>query len=153
MPRHFISRKEAKTVIAAANELGLVLPEGSMEVEERKKEKCYYIGGKPCLFFADIVFPTLLLLNEIKPARHSLTVDKGAVPHIIKGANVFAQGIVSIDPDLQKDEIVFIRDETGNYIAVGKATRSASDIMSQKKGEAATLIHYPNDRIIQEFGN
>lgn len=153
MPRHFISRKEAKNVAASVASLGINLPEGSMEVEERKKEKCYFLDGKPCIFFSEVFFPSILLLNQIKPEVRTLTVDKGAVPHIMKGANVFAQGIVSIEESIESGDIVFIRDEDRNYIAVGKSTRSAKEILANKKGEAATLIHYPNDRFIQEFTN
>lgn len=151
MARHFISKKEAKAVLNSASELGLTLPAGSMEVEEVRKDRCYFIDGKPCLFQKDIIIPTIVILNEIKPEVRTVTVDDGAVPHILRGANVFAQGIINVSPDVAEGSLVYIRDSKRNYIAVGRANRSGSDIMRDKKGEAVKLLHYPNDPLIQEF--
>ena len=151
MARHFISKKEAKAIHTNASELGLSLPPGDMEVEEVRKDKCYFIGGKPCLFQKDIMIPTIIILNELKPESRTITVDDGAVPHILRGANVFAQGIIDVSPDVSEGSVVYVRDSKGNYLAVGKASRSGSDIMKDKKGEAVKLLHYPNDSLIQEF--
>ena len=153
MARHFISRKEAKSILNSAAEIGLTIPPGNMEVEEKKKNRCYYIDGKPCLFLTETLIPTLLTLNDLKPEARTVTVDDGAVPHIMRGANVFAQGIINLDPDISSGNTVFVRDSRKNYIAVGVATRSGPDIMNDRKGEAVKILHYPDDPLIQEFSS
>lgn len=151
MARHFVSKKEVKSLQESLNELGLELGNRSVEIDERKGEKCYFINGKPCVYISDRVIPTLFLLNDIKPARRYVTVDDGAVPHVINGANVFAQGITDIDPEIQEGVMVFIRNTGLQYIAVGISSRSAADIMKDQKGEAIILLHFPGDKIMKTF--
>lgn len=151
MARHFVSKKEVKSVRESLNKLGLNLEGTSMEVDERKGEKCYFVNGKPYVYVADRLIPTLFLLNDTKPENMYVTVDDGAVPHIINGANVFAQGITDMDPGIGENTMVFIRNTQMQYIAAGISTRSASDIMENKKGEAIVLIHFPGDKIMKTF--
>lgn len=151
MARHFVSKKDVRTIKEALNKLGLQLHAKSVEVDERKGEKCYFVNGKPYVYVGDQVIPTLFLLNDTKPESMYVTVDDGAVPHIINGANVFAQGITEMDPDIDEDSVVFVRNTKMQYIAVGTATRPASEIMQNRKGEAITLLHFPGDRIMKIF--
>lgn len=151
MARHFVSKKDAKALKESLSVLSLTLPDTAIEIDERKGEKCYFVGGKPYVYVSARTIPTLFLLNETKPERMYVTVDDGAVPHIINGANVFAQGIVDLDPEIAEESMVFIRNSKEQYIAVGISKRSASDILADKKGEAITLIHFPGDKIMKSF--
>ncbi len=151
MARHFVSKKDVRTIKDSLSNLGLQLHAKSVEVDERKGEKCYFVNGKPYVYVSDQIIPTLFLLNDTKPESMYVTVDDGAVPHIINGANVFAQGITEMDPDIVEDSVVFVRNTKMQYIAVGTATKSAADIMKNKKGEAITLLHFPGDRIMKTF--
>lgn len=154
MPKHYISRKELKNLRERVETLGLdpSALEG-VEIEEIKDERCYFVNKKPFIYEKgkDTIIPMLFFLNEIKPERKHVSVDDGAVPHIMNGANVFAQGITGIDPEVQENDMVFIRNRDSVYIGVGISERSASGIMEDKKGEVIRLIHYPNDRIFKTF--
>lgn len=151
MARHFVSKKDVKNLKVSLEKIGIVLENSSVEVDERKGEKCYFVNGKPYVYVSGNTIPTLFLLNDIRPEKMYVTVDDGAVPHIINGANVFAQGIAEIDPDIGENQMVFIRNTKMQYIAVGISKKSASDIMGNKKGEAITLVHFPGDKILKTF--
>ncbi len=153
MPKHFISKKELKSLKEKISTLGFdpaVLRD--VQIEEIKDEHCYFIDRKPFVYeHGQEVIPTLFMLNEVKPESKYVSVDDGAVPHVMNGANVFAQGITDIDSGVSEGDMVFIRNKDGVYIAVGVAQRSASEIMDDKKGEAVRLIHFPDDKIFKTF--
>lgn len=151
MARHFVSKKDAKALRESLNILGIAFPDVPVEVDERKGEKCYFVNGKPYVYVSDRVIPTLFLLNDIQPDLMYVTVDDGAVPHIINGANVFAQGITQMDPEIKENSMVFIRNNRKQYVGVGISRKSAGEIMEEKKGEAIILIHYPGDKIMKTF--
>ncbi len=151
MARHFVSKRDVKTLRDALAPLGISLPEVAIEIDERKGEKCFFVNGKPYVYVSDRTIPTLFLLNELQPELMYVTVDDGAVPHIINGANVFAQGITQMDPEIKENSMVFIRNSRNQYVAVGISKKSASDIMGDKKGEAIILIHFPGDKIMKTF--
>lgn len=151
MARHFVSKKDVKFLRETLKDLSIEFQDSAVEVDERKGEKCYFVGGKPYVYVSSRVIPTLFLLNELKPDGMYVTVDDGAVPHIINGANVFAQGITEMDPAIDKDSVVYIRNKKNQYIGVGISERSGKEIMEDRKGEAITLIHYPGDKIMKTF--
>ncbi len=151
MVRHFVSKKEGRLVREMVLKYGIDIPADGIEVDERKGEKCYFINGKPALYMGETVIPTLFLINEFHPARNNVTVDDGAVPHIVNGSDVFAQGITSIDQGISQGDLVFIRNLKGSYIAVGTAKRSSSEIISDRRGPAIALLHYPGDTIMKKF--
>ncbi len=151
MARHFVSKKDVKMLKESLSKLGITLEATSIELDERKGEKCYFVNGKPYVYVGNMVIPTLFLLNDTMPEKMYVTVDDGAVPHIINGANVFAQGITEMDPEIVENSMVFIRNAKKQYIATGISSRSATEIMENKKGEAITLIHFPGDKIMKTF--
>ncbi len=151
MARHFVSKKDVKALREVLAPLGISLPDVAVEIDERKGEKCFFVNGQPYVYVSDRTIPTLFLLNELRPELMYVTVDDGAVPHIINGANVFAQGITQMDPEIKENSMVFIRNSRKQYVGVGISKKSASDIMGNKKGEAIILIHFPGDKIMKTF--
>lgn len=154
MPRHFISKKELRNLRERIEPLGLdtdVLT--GVEIEEIKDERCYFVDKKPFVYEkgGDTIIPILFLLNEVKPETRFVSVDDGAVPHVMNGANVFAQGITDMDMSIREGDMVFIRNKDRVFVGVGISERDAGDIMNERKGEAIRLIHYPNDRIFKTF--
>jgi PUA domain protein len=149
MSRHILSRKDYKNFIQKLQ--GLNIDGTSMsdiEIEANKKSEIYYFGGKP-IFYNGI--PTLYLINYLKVKTRTVTVDDGAVPHIINGSNLFAPGIVEMDPEIRKGDMVFIKNKGGLYIAIGEANDDAGNIMLSRKGEAVKILHYLNDKIMKEL--
>ncbi len=151
MARHFVSKKDVKALRESLTSLGISLPDVGVEIDERKGEKCFFVNGRPYVYVYDRTIPTLFLLNDIQPDSMYVTVDDGAVPHIINGANVFAQGITQMDPEIKENSMVFIRNSKKQYVGVGISKKSAGDIMANKKGEAIILIHFPGDKIMKTF--
>lgn len=154
MPRHFISRKDLRKLKERVSYLGIdpgILE--SVEVEELKDERCYFVDRKPFVYEKgnDVTIPTLFFLNEAKPSAKFVTVDAGAVPHVMNGANVFAQGITDMDMGITGGDMVFVRNGEGIFLAVGISERDATEVMADRKGETVKLIHYPDDRIFKTF--
>lgn len=154
MPKHFISKKDLKVLKEKVSLIGLstsIL--NGVEVEEIKDEKCFFVNRKPFVYEkpGEIIIPTLFMLNDLKPESKYVGVDDGAVPHIMNGANVFAQGITDMDMSIKAGDVVFVRNKDRVFIAVGIAERDAVDIIDNKKGEAVKLVHYPDDRIFKAF--
>ncbi|MCL4420012.1 DUF1947 domain-containing protein [Patescibacteria group bacterium] len=150
MARHYISRKEYKNLVRLCERISIDASSWDrVEIDEHRDEKLYYVNSKPYLYTrGDTVIPTLFLLNDIKPENFSITVDDGAVPHVMNGASVFAQVRFRIDMKIHKDSIVFIRDLKNRYIAVGVAERSAQEVINDRKGSMARIIHHPGDKLL-----
>ncbi len=143
MSRHMVSKKELKELYARLKDIGLDAPfitQNQIEVEEKKGKKLYYIGKIPIALESPEFYPTVELLDAIKPGFKNITIDNGAVPRILGGAKLFAQGIVEMDMEIKMDDTVFIRGLDGKYVAVGKASLDAIKIMETRKGPAAEIL-------------
>lgn len=76
-----------------------------------------------------------------------IVVDMGAVGFIIKGADVMAPGITDADPDIQKDDYVWICDEKHRKpLAIGIALLSGEEMKTKRPGKAVKILHYVGDR-------
>ena len=101
MARHFVSKRDAKTLRDALAPLGISLPDVSIEIDERKGEKCFFVNGKPYVYVSDRTIPTLFLLNELQPEQMYVTVDDGAVPD--KNHGIFLYLRVHLSDTLSED--------------------------------------------------
>jgi predicted RNA-binding protein (TIGR00451 family) len=72
----------------------------------------------------------------------------GAIPFVCKGADVMAPGITEIKTPFEEGALVVIRDvKHGKALALGKALRSSTSIMTEKKGKVIKNLHYVGDKI------
>ncbi|MCL4333025.1 MAG: DUF1947 domain-containing protein [Candidatus Thermoplasmatota archaeon] len=153
MSRHFLSRRDLSELVLKLQDFKIAIGDGKVEVDEKKSATHYYIDGRPLAFEQDnYLFPTLKVINQFRPGGNEITVDDGAVPRLMNGANLFAQGIVTMDMEIIKGSMVFIQNLKGVFFAIGIATRDAKDIMANKQGESARIVHHAGDRIYHEFG-
>ncbi len=113
--RYPLKNKEAKQVLceASANlKFDLETLFGSkatVEVVESEVGEIYLIEGKPILFkVEDKILPTLHFTEYLVGAP-KIVVDMGAVPYVCKGATVMAPGIVRIEGDFGKGDLVVRR--------------------------------------------
>ena len=149
MSKHILSKKDYRAFmekLSAFNIDGTSMAD--IEVETNKKNEVYYFSSKPVFYNG---MPTLYLINYLKIKTHNVTVDNGAVPHLMNGSNLFAPGIVDMDRNIKKGDMVFIKNMEGLYIAIGRANDSGDAIMSSRKGEAVEILHYLNDKVMKEF--
>ena len=141
-----LSNKEIKEVNTALRsrygENAIVVSEDGATDEE-----VLYIERKPMYFQAlGTWVPTLqhLLSNNFLPC---VAIDRGAVPFMIKGADVMRPGIVQTD-EFSKDGIVAVVDATHRKpLCVGLALFSSSEILPMTSGKVIKNLHYVGDEV------
>jgi len=89
----------------------------------------------------DVEFPFLEYVKE-----PYVVVDNGALPFILKGADVMRPGIVELS-EFNKDQIVAVKNMKGLTIAVGLALFSSEEIKTMEKGKVIKTLHYINDEV------
>jgi len=152
--RYPLKNKEAKQVLSeASSNLKLDLEtlfgsKATVEVVESEVGQIYLIEGKPILFKADgKIFPTLHFTEYIVGAP-KIVVDMGAVPYVCKGATVMAPGIVRIEGEFSKDDLVVVIDiKHGKALGLGEALMNAETARQTKKGPIVKTLHFVSDKI------
>jgi PUA domain protein len=151
LKRRDIRRREGDRLLEelrARFNLKIDLRVGKFEVTEFDGVSIYILDGRPLLFKADgKLYPTLLF-DEAINILPRIIVDQGAIPHICRGADVMAPGIVRIDGSFHEGDLVVVCDEKyGKTIALGIALRDSEAIELMDKGKAVENIHYVGDKI------
>ncbi|ASJ10169.1 RNA-binding protein [Thermococcus sp. P6] len=161
--KHPLSKKEIRQIIREMESLfGREIAEGMLGRKDRvevadfdRSTEIILVNGKP--FFIrrkGLIFPLVAALYEISneedlrkwPRR--VVVDSGAVPFILKGADVMAAGIVDADENVREGDFVFVvEEEYGRPLAIGTALMSGRDMKEKPKGKAVKNIHHAGDRI------
>jgi len=152
--RYPLKIKEAKQIIEEASQkLRIDLDalfgfKANVEVVESDVGEIYLIAGKPVLYkVVDTILPTLLFGEFIAKAP-KIVVDMGAIPYVCKGATVMAPGIVRIDGEFGKGDIVIVVDmKHGKALAVGESLMDAATSRNTKKGPMVKTLHYVSDKV------
>jgi PUA-domain protein len=152
--RYSLKTKEARQVLAdasAATKIDLEALFGTktnVEVAESEIGSIYIIGGKPLLFkTGEKVLPTLQF-SEFISSTPKIVVDMGAVPYVCKGATIMAPGIVRIEGDFLKGELVVVVDmKFGKALGVGETLIDSATAKQTKKGPVVKTLHYVSDKI------
>ena len=120
----------------------------TVEVVESDVGEIYLIGGKPLLYkVGDKIMPTLHFSEFISKAP-KIVVDMGAVPYVCKGATVMAPGIVRIEGEFSKDNLVLVVDmKFGKALALGESLMDSQLAKQTKKGPILKTQHYVSDKI------
>ena len=152
--RHSLKSKEAKAILRTVSERLKIDLEASaghkinVEVVEADTGKILLIDGKPLLFqFDDTIYPTLLFTEFLEQVP-KIIVDMGAVPYVCKGADVMAPGIVKVDGEFGKGDIVVVVDvKHGKPLALGESIFESETAKATKKGAVVKNLHYVSDKI------
>lgn len=106
------------------------------------------VNGVPAFFEHNASWlPTLKYLQS-KALLKKVTVDMGAIPFLIKGADIMRPGIKHIEDGIVKDELVVLIDEKyAKGIALGKALLNSQDMQQLQKGKVITNVHFVGDHI------
>ena len=152
--RYPLKNKEAKQILteASANlKLDMEKLFGSkatVEVAESEVGSIYLIEGKPVLFKSgNKVLPTLHFTEYIISAP-KIVVDMGAVPYVCKGATVMAPGIVRIEGNFAKGDLVVVTDvKFGKTLGLGESLLDAETAKQTKKGPVVKTLHFVSDKI------
>jgi len=152
--RHQLREKEIKAI---ADELEATFGEEARKLVEGKrvekaemidKTELILVDGEPLLMMIEgRPFPTVKGALKMRPKKKRVVVDFGAVKAISQGADVMAPGIVDVDEDVQRGDLVIIVDEIHRRpLAIGRALVSRDRMMGQR-GKAVKSIHHVGDRI------
>lgn len=93
-------------------------------------------------------FLTVKGLLKYNPPRSFVTVDMGAVPFVVKGADIMGPGIVDADKEINPGDFVWVRDVKNlRALAIGEALISGMEMLQKKPGKAIKSIHYVGDKL------
>ncbi|GAB6943864.1 DUF1947 domain-containing protein [Vulcanisaeta sp. JCM 14467] len=159
--RYFLSNKDIKELSNAVGELGPIFRSAKkVEVYElNETTTVYLIDDKPLVAKLmvkidssqrEYVVPllTYFYLNPpYMPNYPSVTVDDGAVPHIVNGADVMRPGIKDISGNFGVGDVLLIKDLKGRYIAIGASLMAADEMRSASKGKVIKVIHHLGDKL------
>ncbi|HYA33071.1 MAG TPA: PUA domain-containing protein [Candidatus Bathyarchaeia archaeon] len=150
--RHFMKADAARRVVAA---LSAYDPEnsleGRLEVLETQGHTLFLLNGAAvALCIDDAPFFTVRGAAALKPKRHLVTVDMGAVRFIRNGADVMSPGIVNADLAIEPGDQVAVVDERHKKpLGVGTALISGAEMIRAKRGKAIQIRHFVGDKIWQ----
>jgi PUA-domain protein len=152
--RYSLKSKDAKLILNEVAERlkvnvdALFGSKAKVEVAEVKFGQIYLIGGKPLFFKVGArVLPTLLF-QDFAALAPKVVVDMGAVPYVCKGADVMAPGIVRVEGEFGKGELVLVVDEKhGKSLALGESLYASETVRSTKQGAVVKNFHFVNDKI------
>ncbi|MBR6497551.1 MAG: RNA-binding protein [Methanomicrobium sp.] len=109
----------------------------------------YLLDRKPHLMEINgKIFPTLRGAVEKPFDKRRIAIDAGAIPFMVKGADLMRPGVVDISYDVKKDEPVVIVDANHKKpLAIGISLMDADEMQGAQSGKVAKNIHYVGDDI------
>ena len=152
--RYSLKIKEGKQILKRVSErlkvnLETILgSKANIEAVEADFGKLILVNCKPLFFIVDEnVLPTLFF-KEISAHAPKVVVDMGAIPYVCNGADVMAPGIVHIEGEFSKGDIVIVVDEKhGKPIAIGEILYDAENAKTVKNGAVVKNVHFVSDKI------
>jgi PUA domain protein len=109
----------------------------------------YLVNKKPLLMDSgEWVFPTLKGAVERPFPERRVTVDTGAIPYVVNGADAMRPGIVAVMPDVKNGQPVQIVDERhGKPLAISIALMDGSAILGSASGKMCRNFHHVGDEL------
>jgi PUA-domain protein len=152
--RYALKTKQAKHLLNEVSERlkvnmeALFGSKANVEVVEADVGKLYLVNGKPLFFkVGEKLLPTLLF-QDFASRSPKIVVDMGAVPYVCNGADVMAPGIVRVEGEFGKGDLVLVVDEKhGKPLAVGESLYDAEDAGNAKQGAVVKNVHFVSDKI------
>ena len=72
----------------------------------------------------------------------------GAVPYVCNGADIMAPGIVRVEGEFGKGDLVLVVDEKhGKPLAVGESLDDSGSLRNTKQGAVVKSVHFVSDEI------
>ena len=109
----------------------------------------FMVAKKPLLMDTGAwVFPTLKGAVQIPFPERRVTVDAGAIPYVVNGADIMRPGIVAVTDDVKAGCPVQIVDERhGKPLAIGISLFDAPDLRAGTAGKMVKKFHHIGDEI------
>jgi PUA-domain protein len=151
--RYPLRTKEAKQILSDTSaklklDMETLFGQSTVEVVESDVGEVYLVGARPLLYKAgDKILPTLHF-TEFTAKASKIVVDMGAVPYVCKGATVMAPGIVRIEGEFAKGDVVLVVDmKFGKALALGESLMDSTMARQTKKGPIVKTQHWVSDKI------
>jgi PUA domain protein len=150
--RQRLRKKDAKAVARQVKETSGVDIFGEMDKVMIDGKTVILVDGEPMILeYEGRYYLTVYGALKFKPEKWKVTVDEGALPYIMNGADVMKPGIVYADEGIKKGEFVYVTVEGKDTpIAVGIALVDGVE-MREGKGKAVKNIHHLKDKIWNYF--
>jgi len=157
-----LSKSEAREVALAIERA--LRSKRSFDVKARwevvkisKNEVVYLLDGRPlAVEVSGKLIPSIRALMDGIVELPRVVVDSGAVKHVVNGADVMAPGIVRVEGDFAKGDLVVVVDEKhGKPLSVGVALVDRSELASMSRGKVVENLHYIGDKLwnkLKEMG-
>lgn len=152
--RYSLKSKNAKALLSEISERlkwsvdALFGSKANVEVVEADFGQIYLVNGKPLFFGAGAKTLPTLLFQEFAEQAPKIVVDMGAVPYVCKGADVMAPGIVRVEGEFRKGDIVLVIDEKyGKALALGESLYDSETAQRLRQGAVVKNFHFVSDRI------
>jgi PUA domain protein len=148
--RHFLKADVARNIRDILNSYDIESTlDGKIEVFETMEFSLILLDGTPiALCINETPFFTVRGAMELKPRKHIVTVDMGAVKFIRNGADVMSPGIVGADESIRPgDLVVVIEERYKKPLGVGTALISGTEMVHSAKGKAVKIAHHVGDAI------
>ena len=109
----------------------------------------YLVNKKPHLIDGgDWVFPTIKGAVECPFPERRVTVDAGAIPYVVNGADVMRPGIVAVTPDVKSGQPVQIVEvRHGKPLAIGIAIMDGPEILGSASGKMCKNFHHVGNEL------
>lgn len=119
-----------------------------VETESVKDSEIILIDGHPVAFRTDGKLVPVLTNTQALEKMARVTVDMGAVPHVVGGADIMAPGIRGVQGVFTENSLVVVVDEKhGKFLAVGSSLLDSEKLKTTKKGKVISNLHYVGDEI------
>jgi PUA-domain protein len=119
-----------------------------VETEMVKSSEVIFVDGQPVAFKREGQFVPVLTNTVALEKMPRVTVDMGAVPHVVGGADIMAPGIRKVEGSFGEKQLVVIVDEKhGKFLSVGSTLLGSEALASTKKGKVIANLHYVGDPV------
>ena len=119
-----------------------------VETEMVKSSEVIFVDGVPVAFKREGQFVPVLTNTVALEKMPRVTVDMGAVPHVVGGADIMAPGIRNVEGTFGESGLVVIIDEKhGKFLSVGRSLLDSQALVATKKGKVIVNFHYVGDPV------
>jgi PUA-domain protein len=149
--RTILKDRDSKPLIEELNKISgfeHLSRKSRVETEMVKNSEIIFVDGVPVAFKREAQFVPVLTNTVALEKMPRITVDMGAVPHVVGGADIMAPGIRRVEGSFDEKQLVVIVDEKhGKFLSIGSSLLGSEALAATKKGKVISNIHYVGDPV------
>ncbi|MEM3863840.1 MAG: DUF1947 domain-containing protein [Metallosphaera sp.] len=147
MQKHVLSQKDVREFKNKIKMLyNIDINANKIEIGKDKKRVFYFLDDVLC-FFDDKLIPTLCFLQKNDINMPWVKIDEGAVKAIVRGADLYAPGVLESSGNLMPGSLIVVKARQGQPVAVMMGTGEMIEALSSRKGKVATSLHWIGDEV------